>query len=658
MNAASSPIYKLTENKSKPIKVQLNMQSFICKVSNAGNGSNVLTCTASQNVQTADSGYVPLVHPGMGPEEIAEAAGLLAKYAKESALQRNPVANANSRQMRSLVKAAPAWTDSDFVIPCHSKPPRNLSMTFTQFLASVNSAATNSQKDSIITAYTNEVLLKNGRWPLVDADGVTANLIYRSGTLLQPDAIFIGAEWNGWGGAYFTPANGIMTRISLGGEYADFFYFIKIFEKDASLDYKIIEVSSSGFNWIFDPLNPLASPGGFGGNSLLVMPCFCPAKHFEYDANIPHGQVIGYSGPMIPKTGSPIGGNPIIDPNNINRVLDIYSSQPFVIPGALRNLYVGGVDRDQYYWVYLPAGYNPSSPKRYPTIYFGDGNDYLSFSNMNNVLDGLIACGDIPPVIGVFHSQDYCQTFDGSPCSWPTAPPGFTMWDARGYDTHRINSHDPANPSVHFNAFQDYLKNYLIPTIDADFPTIAQPEYRVVAGDSSLASMAFNAALKLPNLFGNALVQSLLYEEINLVVHPNDVSNQANLDSMGGPTLYVGDYIGGAGDTPSNYVPGTATDVLNYIGSNFPVAKTVKYYLGWGSYEYVQFRSPSTPQSLILDNSRIVDYIRRKGASIKSSVQHTGHNWRQWAINAESGLSFLLGNDSDSSSSSSKSWSH
>ena len=552
----------------------------------------------------------------LSPEEIAANAGILA--ALQAATKKN--SQVKPRQVLKN-RAAPVFTDKDFEIPCKYCPPKNLSMTFLQFLNTVNAASTNAQKDSIINAYTQEVLQKNGRWPLVDTDKVTANFIYRSELSLEPGFVALPSEWNGWGGSYFTVENGVMTRISLGGEFPDLFYFIYKFEKDARLDYKIVDDG----NWLWDPLNPLASPGGFGGNPTVVMPKYCPSQYAKYSSCIKHGKVIGAGGQLTPLAGSPIGGNPSIDPNNMNKALDINSAVPFVIKNALKNLYVGGVTRDQSYWVYLPHGYDCHSSKRYPTLYFGDGNDYLQYGYVNNILDMLISKGKIPPVIAVFHNQDYCQTFTGNPCSWPTSAPDFTYWDARGNDTHSISKYDPADSSVKFNPFQEYLENFLVPTIDSNYRTIPKSKHRVVIGDSSLASMAFNAGLNTSNVFGKVLAQSLLYPEINALYPELDINDQAYLDSINGPTLYRNDYI-----------PGTDQDLLNYIGSFYPISKNVDFYINWGTYEKFQFGIST------LTNYNIVDYMKSKGWCVKQHPSHTGHSWSQWPIDVQKGLPKLL----------------
>lgn len=48
-------------------------------------------------------------------------------------------------------------------------------------------------------------------------------------------------------------------------------------------------------------------------------------------------------------------------------------------------------------WVYTPPGYNPQ--RRYPSVYFHDGGDYLHFANVPAIFDNLIAAGVLPPCI-------------------------------------------------------------------------------------------------------------------------------------------------------------------------------------------------------------------------------------------------------------------
>src|SRR3990172_3306262 len=67
--------------------------------------------------------------------------------------------------------------------------------------------------------------------------------------------------------------------------------------------------------------------------------------------------------------------------------------------------------------VYLPAGYEESSDRRYPTAYFGDGSDYVSRVPVPRILDHAISRGTVRPLVAVFiepmpRSEEYRMNED------------------------------------------------------------------------------------------------------------------------------------------------------------------------------------------------------------------------------------------------------
>ncbi|MGC8864151.1 MAG: alpha/beta hydrolase-fold protein [Bacteroidales bacterium] len=132
-------------------------------------------------------------------------------------------------------------------------------------------------------------------------------------------------------------------------------YYTRSFETDARLDYKLIINSNQ---WILDPKNPYTCAGGFGPNSELRMPAYVPPEETQYNAGVPHGQILDTT---------------------------FYSQY-------LKN--------SRKIWIYKPAGYNPE--KRYPVVYVHDGDGYLALAAMRNVLDNLITWGQLQPLMAVF----------------------------------------------------------------------------------------------------------------------------------------------------------------------------------------------------------------------------------------------------------------
>ncbi len=170
-----------------------------------------------------------------------------------------------------------------------------------------------------------------------------AQFIYRGAAT----TVTIPGDANDWTQSAFP-----MTKLST----TDLWYFPKIFERDARLDYKFV---LNGSNWILDPLNPNQVAGGFGPNSELAMPGYVQPWEIRYNPAIQHGRL------------------------------------------ESRNTYSVNRGIVYYYKVYLPPGYDGSG-LTYPTAYFHDGGDYLNLANAVNILDNLIDSNKIAPIIAVF----------------------------------------------------------------------------------------------------------------------------------------------------------------------------------------------------------------------------------------------------------------
>ena len=137
----------------------------------------------------------------------------------------------------------------------------------------------------------------------------------------------------------------------------DLWYVTASFENDARLDYKLLV---NGSNWIFDPLNPLTSPGGLGNNSEMRMPKYVSAPEIIFDPNIPHGEI---------KT-------------------ELFKSKIFSNSRTIK--------------IYLPPSYSSAVTDSFPIVIFHDGLEYISLAQANNTLDYLIHNNKIEPVIGIF----------------------------------------------------------------------------------------------------------------------------------------------------------------------------------------------------------------------------------------------------------------
>jgi enterochelin esterase-like enzyme len=209
--------------------------------------------------------------------------------------------------------------------------------TFQAFLNRVNSVP-DSLRGAIVDSFMNAA----GSFPYIEGDTLT-HFIYRG----TATAATVPGDANNWNAAQFA-----MTRIS----GTDLWYYSRVFESDARLDYKFV---LNGSSWILDPRNPLTCTGGYGPNSELRMPAYIPAPEIEYSAGIPHGTMQDTSFFSV----------------NLNNSRTVR--------------------------VYLPPNYNESG-ESYPFVLVHDGLEYVSLAHMDRVLDNLIAQHRIQPVIGVF----------------------------------------------------------------------------------------------------------------------------------------------------------------------------------------------------------------------------------------------------------------
>lgn len=114
---------------------------------------------------------------------------------------------------------------------------------------------------------------------------------------------------------------------------------------------------------ILDPFNKKFEKSPFGSDSVLEMGDY--ANYYEetkYYENIPHGEL--------------------------------------VVKYIENNTIFGSKDKKRKVQVYLPPNYNQE--KKYKTMYFCDGSDYVNTSKIPNVLDYMINKGEIEPIVAVF----------------------------------------------------------------------------------------------------------------------------------------------------------------------------------------------------------------------------------------------------------------
>jgi enterochelin esterase family protein len=134
------------------------------------------------------------------------------------------------------------------------------------------------------------------------------------------------------------------------------------------------------------------------------------------------------------------------------------------------------------YWLYVPAQYDPDGDPA-ALMVFQDGGMYLSpQAPVPTVFDNLIAAGEMPVTVGLFVN----------PGSFP---------EREGRFQNRIEEyHDRTD------AYARFLRDEMIPRVEEHVHVREDAAGRAIAGLSSGAVCAFNAAWQMPELFSKVLL--------------------------------------------------------------------------------------------------------------------------------------------------------
>ena len=144
------------------------------------------------------------------------------------------------------------------------------------------------------------------------------------------------------------------------------------------------------------------------------------------------------------------------------------------------------------FFIYTPPGYDTDRETRYPVLYLqhGGGEDERGWSNQGRVsfiMDNLIAERKAIPMLVVME-RGYARK-PGEP-SLPLAPPRSNGGASVPPDFSRL-----------FQAFGEVVTSDLIPTIDANYRTIADRDHRALAGLSMGGMQSFIIGLNHLDLF-------------------------------------------------------------------------------------------------------------------------------------------------------------
>ena len=267
-----------------------------------------------------------------------------------------------------------------------------------------------------------------------------------------------------------------------------------------------------------------------------------------------------------------VDGNWILDPKNPNTCTGGYGPnselampayvQPWEIisyPGVTKgsvsstNFHSTIMNKNYQVQIYLPPGYDNSGNTAYPVLFVQDGQEYLSLGAMNNSIDNLLDSNKIDPVIGVFirptnRNEEY----------------GYTL----RYD------------------YKDFIIQEMVPYIDANYPTIKSPAYRLIMGTSLGANVSALIAYEHPEIFGNCGLHS--------------------------PAFWVNDF-----------------EVARWYTDSIP--KDVKLYWVAGTYE-----------DLGIDWQTFTDSLDEKRYTFDWNIYHEGHSWGLWRATSDEILIFFF----------------
>ncbi|MCF6269406.1 MAG: T9SS type A sorting domain-containing protein [Melioribacteraceae bacterium] len=299
---------------------------------------------------------------------------------------------------------------------------------FQEFIQHLYQLPTVEEKEAAIDSFM--TYARTVGIPFIEGD--KANFVYNR----SANSVAIAGDFNGW-----NPSNSTMTNMS----GTNFFFRTETFEFNARLDYKFVINSS---NWILDPENPNRVSGGFGPNSELAMPEYIQPWEINYNPLIEHGE---------------------------RRNITVTSSV---------------INRSYGVSVYLPPSYNAEPNRKYPTVYFQDGGEYITLGSSINVIDNLIDSSKIMEVIAVFVTPN-------------------NRGEEYGFEKR--------------DQYAEFFATELVAHIDVNYRTSNAASDRLVLGASFGGNISGLISYRYPEVFGNCGLHSSAfwsndYEVYNMIV--------------------------------------------------------------------------------------------------------------------------------------------
>jgi len=183
----------------------------------------------------------------------------------------------------------------------------------------------------------------------------------------------------------------------------------------------------------------------------------------------------GYS-ILVDGVGSLDPSNPLLVPNLLTPGSAVHVPGPLSLPwelnavphGEIHHRFyksaVAGDDRD--YYVYTPAGYDPTKKKTYPVLYLlhgfsDDASGWTAVGYANVILDNLIAQGKAKPMIVVM------------PLGYGTMEIVHRGWNAWGHAELRDRN---------FEKFREALLTEVMPQVESEYRITKDRNSRAIAG--------------------------------------------------------------------------------------------------------------------------------------------------------------------------------
>lgn len=286
---------------------------------------------------------------------------------------------------------------------------------FSQFLNNIQPISASTTRQAMVDSFITAVKNSTGG-PVINGD--TATFLYQ-GTSYP---VLVSGDFNNWGTS--------TTMDLLPG--TNLFYYRSAFEMNARLDYKFI---LTGNNYILDPLNSHYCNGGYGPNSELAMPSYIQPWEI-LSRNIPHGTLL------------------------IKTISSTYLSANYQIH------------------ILLPPGYSATDARKYPSIYFHDGQDYLNLASAQNVISNVLDSGKIQPFIGVFITP---------------------------------NNRNDEMMGTKRDAYRLFIVKELVPYIDTNYNTLKTADSRIMIGTSLGGNITALIVYHHPDVFGKCGLHSAAF---------------------------------------------------------------------------------------------------------------------------------------------------